>query len=427
MRPLLQWVLKQASTLILKKYRPQIIAITGSVGKTSTREAIAATLSAKFRVRASIKSYNDQVGVPMTIIGLPSPGRSLAGWIVVFAQVIELLLTKDPAYPEMLIVEMGADHPGDIAYLVEFCQPHVGVLTAIAPAHMEFFKTIERVAQEKQLIVTSLPKEGTAIINGDDKRAMKIKTKLTTRVLTYGFEEHADISASDVTAMYRDGVVVGQRCKVQYQGSSVPVQIPGALGLQYVYPALAGACVGLYYGMNLVEIGEGLAQYSGVPGRMHVILGIKDTTLIDDTYNSSPLAAYRAVEALAGVEPREGGERFAVLGDMLELGSSTEEEHTALGKRVAQHNIDVLITVGEASKHIAQGAQDAGMDEHRIIKFADPVTAGKFVQEKISKHDVILIKGSQGSRMEKIVKEVMAEPQRAGELLVRQYGKWLTN
>ena len=426
MRSLLQWVLKQSSILILKKYRPQIIAITGSVGKTSTREAIAATLSAKFRVRASIKSYNDQVGVPMTIIGLPSPGRSLGGWIVVFAQIVELLLTKDPAYPEMLIVEMGADHPGDIAYLVEFCQPHVGVLTAIAPAHMEFFKTIERVAQEKQLIVTSLPKEGTAVINGDDKRAMNIKTKLTTRVLTYGFEEHVDVSASDVATLYRDGVVVGQRCKVQYQGSSVPVQIPGALGLQYVYPALAGACVGLHYGMNLVEIGEGLAQYSGVPGRMHIIPGIKDTTLIDDTYNSSPLAAYRAIEALASVEPREGGERFAVLGDMLELGSSTEEEHTALGKQVAEHDIDVLITVGEASKHIAQGALNAGMDEHRIIKFADSMTAGTFVQEKINKHDVILVKGSQGSRMEKIVKEVMAEPQQAGDLLVRQYGKWLT-
>ncbi len=428
MRAIVHWLLRILSRAILTKYKPEVIAITGSVGKTSTREAIYAALSPKFRVRQSIRSYNDQIGVPMTILGLESPGRSITGWVELMFEGFRLLLHKDPQYPEMLIVEMGADHPGDIAYLVEFCPPKVGVLTAIAPAHVEFFKTIERVAKEKQHLVLSVPTAGAAVINADDERVMQIKPKLKSHVFTYGFTDHADVRASDMRLAYGErGLVMGMQFKIEHKGSTVPITLPNVIGRQHIYPGLAAVAVGLSYGMNIIEIGEGLSHYRGAPGRMHLVPGIKNTMLIDDTYNSSPLAARRAIEALAMVEISQGAERYAVLGDMLELGSMTEDEHAKIGELIAQYQIDFLVTAGEASKHIAHGAQEAGMEEHRIAKFNDSVSAGKFVQEKIKQGDVILIKGSQGVRMEKVTREVMANPLEAKQVLVRQYGKWLTS
>ncbi len=428
MRSILQWLLRWCSKKILKKYKPEVIAITGSVGKTSTREAIFAALSGKFRVRQAIRSYNDQVGVPMTIIGMESPGKSLTGWVNVFGRCVQLMWKKDPKYPEMLIVEMGADRPGDIQYLTEFCPPKVGVLTAISPAHVEHFKTIERVAKEKSILVTCLADTSCAVLNSDDEKVVSLKPRLKSHVYTFGFDGGAQIKGSEVVISYgSQSEPNGINFKIEHGGAVVPLFLPGVLGRQHVYPGLAAVAVGLFYGMNLVELGESLAQYSAAPGRMHIVPGIKGCTIIDDTYNSSPRAAHMALETMIDIELTGTAERYAVLGDMLELGSLTEDEHAKLGARVAELGVDFLVTVGEAAKHIASGALDSGMEEHRIAKFGESVSAGKFVQEKIKKGDVILIKGSQGVRMEKIVKEIMGEPLHAKTVLVRQYGKWLSS
>lgn len=425
-RSLTESLLRYLARKILQKYRPDVIGITGTVGKTSTREAISAVLAAKFSVRQSIRSYNDALGVPLTIIGKESPGRSIAGWVEVVIEALRLLMNKDTGYPEMLIVEMGADRPGDIRYLVDFCPPKVAVLTAVSPTHFTFFKTMERLESEKRTIFSHMRPEGLAVLNADDERVIKTREQLTGRVATYGTSDQAMFRGSDIHVQYNgeqrpDGMVF----KMQHDGALVPVALRKVLGRQHMYAALAAAAVGTYFGMNMIEIAHALTQYVGAPGRMRIVDGIKRTTIIDDTYNSSPRAAHAAVETLAGIMLPSGAQRYAVLGDMLELGSITTDEHEQLGKLVGEKKIDFLITVGEAAKHIARGALAGGMEEHRIAKFNDTATAGVFLQEKIQPGDVILVKGSQGMRMEKIVKEIMAEPLTAGIALVRQYGKWL--
>ncbi len=188
--------------------------------------------------------------------------------------------------------------------------------------------------------------------------------------------------------------------------------------------SLAGLAVGVVYGINLVEGGQALADFHPLPGHLCLIPGIKNTLIIDDTYNSSPEPTRTALETLAEINLKIGAQRYAVLADMLELGAETQNAHREIGLRVAELGIDFLITVGEASKHTALSAREAGLVEHRIASFADSITAGKFLQEKLHEGDVVLVKGSQSMRMEKIVKEVMAEPELAKDLLARQGEEW---
>ena len=193
----------------------------------------------------------------------------------------------------------------------------------------------------------------------------------------------------------------------------------------FIPAALAGLVVGYIFGINLVDGALALRQTKPLAGHMRLISGIKQTLIIDDTYNSSPDAVRSALYAVSKILPQESGKRIAILGDMLELGADTEISHREIGFRVAELNYDYLITVGEASKKFtSSSAKEAGMDENKIAVFDDSATAGKFLQDKMGKGDVILVKGSQGKRMEKIVKEVMAEPEKANELLVRQEDHW---
>jgi UDP-N-acetylmuramoyl-tripeptide--D-alanyl-D-alanine ligase len=191
-----------------------------------------------------------------------------------------------------------------------------------------------------------------------------------------------------------------------------------------VYAALSAAAVGIYFDLNLVEVSQSLKNFSLPAGRMSVLPGIKHSFIIDDTYNSSPEAAISAVDILSRIKGEESTEKYAVLGDMLEIGHYTEEGHKILGKKVAQSGINYLIAVGERSRDIIRGAVEAGMDDDYIFYFDYSEEAGKFIQNRLKPGNIILIKGSQGVRMEKIVKEIMAEPDRAEELLVRQGRDW---
>ena len=414
---------------IVKRYHPVVVGITGSVGKTTTKEAVAAVLGKKFRVKSSVKNFNNEIGVPLTIIGIDRyPGRSVVRWFLVFVRAVRLLMVKDSSYPDTLVLEMGCDKPGDMHYLVEIAPCTVGVITAISHAHTEFFKTLKRIAQEKRVIISHLDQSGFAVLNFDSDIVMEQQHVTKAAVVTFGFKNGADVQATDAKILYDDtGWPTGLNFKVTYGGSTVPVFLNGAIAEHLVSAALAGLAVGVSLGVNLVEGAEGLRTLSPIPGRMRLLPGIKNSLLIDDTYNSSPEAAKAALRTLAETPLTEGGERYAVLGDMLELGSETEGAHREVGFLIGELGIDFLITVGEASKGLAAAAREAGLDEHHVASFADSVSAGKFLQEKIKAGDVILVKGSQGMRMEKIVKEVMAEPLRAAELLVRQNDSWVTH
>ncbi len=204
----------------------------------------------------------------------------------------------------------------------------------------------------------------------------------------------------------------------------MPIFLPNIFGKAAIYAVLAGACVGIIYKMNLVEISQALKYYQAAKGRMNLISGIKDTLILDDSYNASPQSTIVALEALNDVPLVEKSVKYAVLGDMLELGSYSEEGHREVGRKVVALAINKLIVVGERSRDIARGALAAGMAKDDIFHFNTAEEAGKFIQDRINQNDIILVKGSQGIRMEKIVKEIMAEPMRAEELLVRQDELW---
>ncbi len=435
MLKILENLLRFFSRQILKEYKPEIIGITGSVGKTSAKEAIFAVLSFEYNVRRNIKSYNNEIGVPLTIIGIKTGGHSFWGWLKVFYKACKLLLFKNKDYPQILVLEMGADKVGDIKYLVDFVPPKIGVLTAIAETHLQAFKDLKGVLKEKEKVVTELLKEGFAVLNYDDENVLSIKDKLKARVITFGFSEEANVRAGELlfsgleqdfceTQYQWECKIWGTNFKVSYEGSTVPVFLPHCFGKQQAYAALAATSVGIAYGMNLVDISEALRQYRSPNGRMKLIAGIKYTLIIDDTYNSSPLAAKAALEVLKMIDLPEGKRKIAVLGDMLELGERSDEAHREIGFKVVESGIDYLVTVGPESKLTAQSAEEAGLLKSQIESFEDNEKAGIFVQNLIQSGDLILVKGSQGMRMEKIVKEIMAEPLKAKKLLVRQTEEW---
>ncbi|MDP3245263.1 MAG: Mur ligase family protein [bacterium] len=428
MKYLLEKFLQSLAYLLVRKYKPTIIAITGSVGKTSAKEAIHAVLKDYFDVWKSPANYNNELGVPLTIIGCESAGHSIKKWLGAFWRGFSLLFGKHH-YPKILVLEMGADHPGDIKNLVKLAPPTIAVVTAVSPVHLEFFSNLKKVAAEKSKILEKLTTDGTAILNADDELVLEMKQKTKSKVLTFGFNSGASVYALELIESLGNGLEKGEALgkvnfKIAYEGSIVPMSLINVLGRQHVYAALAATAVGLTLGLNLIEISKGLEKYEAPRGRMKLIPGIKNTLLIDDTYNSSPRAALEALDVLGRLPAAENTRRFAVLGDMLELGAFTEEAHKQVGERAAKC-ADRLILVGEAMSFAKKAAVKSGLAEEHILHFHNAPEAGHFLQDEVKEGDVLLIKGSQGMRMEKVVKELMAEPLKAGELLVRQSKEWL--
>ncbi|MFH1890060.1 MAG: UDP-N-acetylmuramoyl-tripeptide--D-alanyl-D-alanine ligase [Candidatus Kuenenbacteria bacterium] len=415
MKKIIQFILIILSKLILWRYKPEVIGITGSVGKTSTKFAVATVLSAGFKVRASQKNYNTEIGVPLAIIGCESPKYSVLGWIRVLIKGMSLLIRKDKNYPDILVLEMAADRKGDIEYLAGFTMPNVGIITAVGPAHLEFFGDVDVVLQEKASMLDYLKENGCAVLNMDDEKVAGLPSKREIRVIGYGLNDQAQVRAENI---YVDKEKGGLNFKLGRDGSYVPVRLPYVLGKPGVYSALAAASTGIYYGMHLLQIAEKLKEIRPVPGRLQLLSGIKNTRIIDDSYNSSPLSVKAALEVLLHLNCT--GDKFAVLGDMLELGEQTEQAHKQVGEEVASMGIDYLITVGERSTDTALAAKEYGMNEDRIYNFDNAEEAGKFLQDKMQEGDLILIKGSRGIKCEKIVKEIMAEPEKAKDLLVGQ-------
>ncbi|MFH1598013.1 MAG: UDP-N-acetylmuramoyl-tripeptide--D-alanyl-D-alanine ligase [Patescibacteria group bacterium] len=427
MKKWLQSYLNKLAKRILVKYQPDIIGVTGSYGKTSTVEAIYQVLATTYSVRKNLKNYNNEIGVPLSIIGKETGGKNFYKWLGVIFKAWSLLLSRDNSYPQILILEMAADHPGDIKYLVKMAPPKVGVITAIGPVHLKFFKKIEKVLDEKKMIVSKLPEDGFAILNADDNYAISVKDQTRAKVLSYGFSEEAVVRASDhlIFSELPEEVekrVKGVSFKLHYQGNTVPVFLPDVLGRHQIYSALAAAACGISFNVNLVDTAEALKRFQSPKGRMKIIDGIKHTVLIDDSYNSSPVACEAALEVLSRI-PAEGKNKFAALGDMAELGEFMEEGHYQVGKKAAKV-CDYLVTVGEAAKMMAEQAIKSGMSQDKVFSFGSADRAGRFIQERIKQGDIVLIKGSQVSRMERVVKELMAEPEKANELLVRQGSSW---
>lgn len=425
-RLFLQKTLRIAAILVLKKYKPRIVAITGSVGKTSTKEAIFAVLKPHFRVRKNEKNYNNEIGAPLTIIGGVNAKRNIFLWLWNYLKALLLILLPF-RYPKILVLEMGADKPGDIRYLTEFIKPEISVVTAVGeiPVHVEFYAGPEAVAREKRILVEVLPVWGWAILNYDDTTVFDMRERTKARILTYGFGEGAKILAThyeiEPPGVNGDDDFGATTFKINHNESFVPIRLAGRFGKQNVYPVLAAAAVGIILGLNLIEIAEALDGWQASAGRMRILKGVKKSWIIDDTYNASPMAMRAALDALrdlgAKSERTPMRRRIAVLGDMLELGKFSIEAHEAVGQQVREC-ADLLFTVGPRGKLIADEAIKNGMPQENVFSFDRSEEVGEFLENKIKEDDLILVKGSRSMRMEKIVRDIMAEPQKAKELLV---------
>lgn len=429
---ILERILRFMAAEVLKKYKPKIIGITGSIGKTSTKEAVFSVLSGHFNVRKNEKNYNNEIGLPLTIIGSESGGRLILKWFLVFFKWIGIIIWPIK-YPEILVLEMGADRPGDIRYLTGFIKPNVGILTDISSSHLEFFKTLEGVAKEKTILLQSISEDGLAVMNIDNPKIMKIKQQLKhyeigAKIMTFGIKENAQLQAEDITFNYanvgegfENKELRGLSFKLNYDGAHIPFRLNNILARHNAYAALSAIAAGLHFGLNLVEIGKGIENFSLPSGRTNLIRGIRNSYLIDDTYNASPVSTTAALELLGEIKGRR---KIAVLGDMLELGADMEEGHKAVAKKFLEIKGNIFIAVGRRMHFAAQELEKHNFGKDRLFVFKSPIEAGKKLEEIIGERDFVLIKGSQGMRMEKVVEEVMAEPMRAKDLLCRQSEEW---
>ncbi|MDD5032635.1 MAG: UDP-N-acetylmuramoyl-tripeptide--D-alanyl-D-alanine ligase [Candidatus Pacebacteria bacterium] len=414
--------------LILKRHKPKIIAITGSVGKTSTKDAINAVMSPKFEVRRSKKSYNSEIGAPLTILDEESGWSNPLRWISIILKGIYLTLFSSK-YPEFLILEIGVEKPKDMDSLLSWIKPHVAVITALAeiPVHVEFFSGPEAVAKEKSKILKNLEVDNLAVLNSDDDAVFSMKDRSRAKIISYGFGEGADIVASGYKIIYKEGdqnkiIPEGITFKVDSEGGSVPVRLFNVFGKHHVYPILAAFAVGKSFGLNLVEMSEAFSSYESPAGRLKLIEGEKGSFVLDDTYNASPMAMRAALETLADIPAKR---KIVVLGDMLQLGKYAIESHKAMAEYILKSGAKIVFSIGPRMKFMAETLRENNFIAKNIFEFPDSSAAKKKVEEIIEEGDLILVKGSQSMRMEKIVEEIIARPERRKELLVRQEKEWL--
>lgn len=425
MKKFLQMILALLARLMLRRYKPTVICITGNVGKTSAKEAVFAVVSGSFSARKSEKNYNNEIGVPLTILGVRSGGTSMVAWAIQCAAACGKLVWAK--YPKVLVIEMAVDRPGDMEYLLSIVTPAIAVFTSMGevPVHVENFVSAQAFVKEKIKLAHAVSKSGFVVVNEDVAAWKDIKTKGT--MVRYGFAPDADVKI--YTPEYRFltengiSVPIGITFKMEYKGSLVPFRLDGAFGMASGSYAAAAACaVGVALEMNLVEIAAALQNYAPPNGRLKLIEGIKGSYILDDTYNASPASMDAALETLYAL-PAE--RKIAVLGDMLELGKFTEEAHRAAGKKAASA-CGMLITVGERMRFAADEAKAHGFIENKnLFSFDTAEDAGRFMAGEVKEKDLVVVKGSQGMRMEYVVKDIMAHPERAGELLVRQDANWV--
>jgi len=365
--------LQQIARSWRRKLDLRVIGITGSVGKSTTKEVIAQVLSERYRTLKSPGNLNNEIGLPLTILRLGS------GY-------------------ERAVLEMGFYVPGEIAFLCDIAQPQVGVVTNIGTVHAERAGSQEAIARGKAELVQNLPAapEGTAILNFDDPLVRYMEEKTKARVFFYGLSHEADLWADGVEGLGLDGI----RFRLHYKSETMHLHIP-MIGRHSVETALRAAAVGLVEGLNWQEIINGLRQgHSQL--RLVAVRSESGALMLDDTYNASPESMMASLNLLSELE---GKRKIAVLGDMLELGPYERQGHEMVGLRVAQV-ANLLITLGPRAHMYADAARRAGMKPSKIIEFEEMAPVVDWLRKNLSQDDAALLKGSHGLRMDRIIAAV---------------------
>lgn len=395
-----QLALRRWGRYILRKYDAEVIGVTGSTGKTTTKETVAHVLADRYHVFKNPGNWNGRYGLPIAL-GRLRPEHQLT------------------------VLEMASDSHGEIADLAAMAPPQVAVVTTVQPVHLDVFGNLDTVAQEKADLVRALPADGTAFLNADDPRVRAMADQTSADVITFGFYPSADLVATNVTVtsegtqftlhISRNTHVIRNPRRAPRLHVTVPL-----LGRHFVYSILAAVGVGLLYDVDLDVMIDRLANMERVTGRLNPLPGRNSSLILDDTYNASPQATIAALDVVAALPARR---RIAVLGDMPDLGHHTEAGHRDVGRHAAAV-VDRLVTKGENARLIAEEAERAGLASDRVVVTYTTEDAVRAVDEDLEPQDVVLVKGGLEARMEAVVGRLLADPARAAQHLVRQNAAW---
>lgn len=400
--------------VVLRRYRPRIVMITGSVGKTSTKDAVASVLLERYLVRKSDKSFNSEFGVPFTIFGVGNPWGNLFAWVKVFKSAFALIFLPNH-YPNMLVLEVGADRPGDLARILQAVTPHAVVVTRLPdiPVHVEAYASPEAVRDEEFSPAYALSAEAPLVISSDDTYALDMALRTSARVTSYGSAGDADVRLEEAHFHEINGNVVGMTAQVTMRGEESKLVVNGSVGKTQLLPLAAALATASAFDIPFPEALQALGAYKSPPGRGRLLSGKNGSILIDDSYNASPVAVEEALATLKAFPHAK--RRIAVLGDMLELGRYSVMEHERIGT-LALVCADLIVTVGIRARAFGTGNPET-------LSFDNSRAAAAALPDLIRAGDVILIKGSESIRTERVVEALLADPSDAS-LLVRQEKGW---
>ncbi len=362
--------LQTLGAAVRRLWAKPLIGVTGSTGKTTTKEAIAHVLSSRFRVLKSEGNFNNHFGLPL------------------------MLLRIEPEH-EAAVIEMGMSHRGEIAALAKMAQPEIGVVTNVAPVHLEFFKSVAEIARAKYELVEALPAGGTAILNADDEYVSQFGRDFRGKVVLYGLHRTADVRAENIESRGAAGSafdVVAGGCR---EAATLPL-----VGTHNIYNALAAVATGMERGLSPSEATQALATLAPADKRGAVVQ-LGNITVINDCYNSNPTALNAMVDTLAAMPAKR---RIVVAGEMLELGPSGEELHRRSGQHMADRGIDILVGVRGLAQQMVEAASRAGI---RAEYVATPEEAGEWLARETGEGDVVLLKASRGVKLERALEAVV--------------------
>ncbi len=363
---------QQLATHHRSRFDIPVVAVTGSNGKTTTKEMVASVLAQRWKILKTEGNLNNRIGMPQTLLRLD-------------------------AHHEGAVIEMGVDNLGQTTRLCEIARPTIGIITNIGPDHLEFFRSMDGSAQAKAELLDLLPSNGAAVLNVDDSYYDYLAARAQCRVVSFGFSSKADVRATDVKADGHDGTIFRLRLPGKVRHTIVHIRVQGT---HNVLNALAAAAVGSILGLPGAVIAQGLSRFRPAAMRSQISMshGVK---VINDCYNANPASMKAAVQLLA--QTRCDRLKIAVLGDMLELGPGAVRMHIEVGEFVAHQGIDRLIACGPLSRHLADGARQAGMERARVVEVADAEAAAAAVKATVKQGDAVLVKASRGMKLEQVV------------------------
>lgn len=367
-----QEALEEMAKYVRKISGYEVVAITGSIGKTVTREIIRSVLKQKFKVGCAPENYNNEIGVPLTILSY-----------------------NDDI--QILILELAMRGLNQIARLTKICKPKIGIMTLINNTHIELLGSVENIVKAKSELIKAIPEDGVTILCRDDKWYTLFSSISNSKVVNYGLGNDSQVSAKDIIL----DEMAKPRFKLCFKNKQVDISLP-ITGDQYVLNSLAAAAVGISYGMDLNQIKKGLESVKSFKMRMQIEEGKKNILLINDSYNANSTSMKAAIKILSYLKKRRKGRSIAILGDMLELGKFSEISHMDIGKFIVKQNVDLLLTRGENAKIISQTALSKGMSKDQIYQFSSNEEIKENILNLIKPKDIVLVKASRAMVFDEI-------------------------